>query len=110
MYYEKIWASDCSYLDISNCNNLYFVFCFLKESQKIIANLQIGAAQPHVYAKDLNSLSIVIPPQSILENFSSITQSIFEEIMNCQLSILNCTLARDKLLPKLMNQEIEVTA
>ena len=61
LYYEKVWASDCSYLDISKCENLYFVYCVLKDSKAEIDNLQKGAAQPHVYAKDLNAITTIIP-------------------------------------------------
>ena len=37
-----------------------------------------------------------------------IVSILFDKIKNCQLSIVNLQLARDKLLPKLMNGEIEV--
>lgn len=30
MYHVPVWASDCSFIDIS-CENFYFVYCFLKQ-------------------------------------------------------------------------------
>ena len=103
LYYEKVWASDCSYLDISKCKNLLFVYCVLKNSKTEIDNLQKGAAQPHVYAKDLNAITTVIPSQIYLEKFSAIVKPYFEKIKTVQNQIEELQSARDKLLPKLMN-------
>ena len=108
MYCEKIWASDCSFLDVSKCHHLYFVYCVLKESKAKIDNLQKGAAQPHVYAKDLNALNILIPHKGIMDRYEEITKPYFEKIFNSQLSILNLQSVRDRLLPRLMNGEIDV--
>lgn len=108
MYNERVWASDCSFLDSSKCDCLFFIYCVLKSSTAIVDSLQKGAAQPHVYAKDINALEILIPNKDILEKFEKLTKPYFNKIKNCQLSIVNLQLARDKLLPKLMNGEIEV--
>ena len=108
LYNEKVWASDCSFLDASKCNSLYFVYCFLKSSKAAIDNLQKGAAQPHVYAKDLNRLAVSIPSRNILARYSMIVQSYFDKIKTCQLIITNAQEARDRLLPKLMSGEIKV--
>ena len=108
MYYEKVWASDCSYLDISKCENLYFVYCILKNSKAEIDNLQKGAAQPHVYAKDVNAINTLIPCQVLLEKFSAVVKVYFEKIRAVQKQIIDLQSARDKLLPKLMNGEIDV--
>lgn len=108
MYNERVWASDCSFLDSSKCDCLFFIYCVLKSSTAIVDSLQKGAAQPHVYAKDINALEILIPNKDILEKFEKLTKPYFNKIKNCQLSIVNLQSARDKLLPKLMNGEIEV--
>ena len=60
MYFEKVWASDCSFADSSMTPYLHFVFCFLHDNKTIIDNMQKGAAQPHVYAKDINLMEICI--------------------------------------------------
>ena len=108
MYNEKIWASDCSFIDVSSCNNMYFLYSYLKESKNIIDNLQKGAAQPHVYAKDLNVLKIVLPEETVLTKFSSIVKPYFDEIKILQNQINLLQSVRDKLLPKLMNGDIEI--
>lgn len=108
MYNEKIWASDCSFLDYSKCKVLNFVYCILKSSSAIVDNLQKGAAQPHVYAKDINALEILLPNNKLIEKFECIINPYFFKIKNCQLEIKNAQQARDKLLPRLMSGEMEV--
>ncbi len=106
LYYEKVWASDCSFLDISKCENLYFIYCVLKSSTDLINNLQKGAAQPHVYAKDLNALQVVIPIDIVFDNFSKVVSPYFDKIKSLQNQIQLLQSARDKLLPRLMNGDI----
>ena len=70
--------------------------------------LQKGAAQPHVYAKDINALNLTIPNEEMLEVFCKTVSIYFEKIRILQRQIELTIQARDRLLPKLMNGEIEV--
>ena len=106
MYFEKVWASDCSFVDVSVTPFLHFVYCFLKNNKTTIDNLQKGAAQPHVYAKDINSLGLCIPIESILKSFEGTASKYFDTISSFQSQIHLLTEARDRLLPKLMGGEI----
>ena len=108
MYFEKVWASDCSFVDASTTPFLHYVYCFLKDNKTTIDNLQKGAAQPHVYAKDINSLGLCIPIESILKSFEGKISKYFDSISSLQSQIRLLTEARDRLLPKLMNGEIKV--
>ena len=108
IYFEKVWASDCSFVDATTTPFLHFVYCFLKDNKTTIDNLQKGAAQPHVYAKDINSLSICIPIESVLKSFEGKASKYFDSISSLQSQIRLLTEARDRLLPKLMNGEIKV--
>ena len=108
MYFERVWASDCSFVDASTTPFLHFVYCYLKDNKTTIDNMQKGAAQPHVYAKDINSLEISIPVESILKSFEKNVSKYFDTISSLQSQIRLLTEARDRLLPKLMNGEIEV--
>ena len=108
IYFEKIWASDCSFVDATTTPFLHFVYCFLKDNKTTIDNLQKGAAQPHVYAKDINSLSICIPIESVLTSFEGKASKYFDTISSLQSQIRLLTEARDRLLPKLMSGEIAV--
>lgn len=108
MYFEKIWASDCSFIDCSMTNYFHFVYCHLIANKIAIDNLQKGAAQPHVYSKDINALALCCPHNDILDSFESKISYYFDLISSLQKQIHKLTEARDRLLPKLMSGEIEV--
>lgn len=108
LYYQSIWASDCSFLDISETSNLYFIYCYLKYKQDDIYAMQKGACQQHVNAKEINSMQLMAPTEKILMDFKDLITPVFGKInfMNKQISL--SIQARDRLLPKLMSGEIEV--
>ena len=108
MYFEKVWASDCSFVDASTTPFLHFVYCFLKDNKTRIDHLQKGAAQPHVYAKDINSLEICVSSESVLKSFEEKVSKCFDTIASLQSQLRLLTEARDRLLPKLMSGEITV--
>jgi type I restriction enzyme S subunit len=108
MYFEKVWASDCSFADSSMTPYLHFVFCFLRDNKTIIDNMQKGAAQPHVYAKDINLMETCIPTENVLKSFEERASKYFDTISSLQSQIRHLTEARDRLLPKLMSGEIKV--
>ena len=107
MYFEKVWASDCSVADSSMTPYLHFIFCFLRDNKILIDNMQKGAAQPHVYAKDINLMEICIPTENMLRSFEERTSKYFNTISSLQSQIRHLTEARDRLLPKLMSGEIK---
>ncbi|MFA5618983.1 MAG: restriction endonuclease subunit S [Weeksellaceae bacterium] len=83
-----IFASDCTVVFTKNENEISTVFLseILKLKQQEIYNLQQGAGQPHVYARDLAILNIPIPSISkqteIVKHISSIrakSELLFEE-------------------------------
>lgn len=108
LYYQKIWTSDCSYVDKSMTEHLYFVYCFLKSNKIVIDNLQKGATQPHVYSKDINALELILPSNKILSLFDAKVIPMFDKIGNLTTQIRLLTEARDRLLPKLMSGELEM--
>lgn len=108
LYNMDIWASDCSYVDSQETQNIFFTYCSLKDKKSDIDALQKGAAQPHVYAKDINALQIIVPDSDILENFENTVSAYFEKIKLLQKQVELLKQARDRLLPKLMSGELEV--
>ena len=108
MYFEKVWASDCSFVDTSTTPFLHFVYCYLKDNKTTIDNMQKGAAQPHVYAKDINSLGLCIPIGSVLKSFEGKVSKYFDSISSLKSQIRLLTEPHDRLLPKLMSGEIEI--
>lgn len=71
-------------------------------------HLQRGSAQPHVYPKHINALDVVIPDKEILHEFECVSAKLFDKIAILNQLIEETTEARNRLLPKLMEREIEV--
>ena len=108
MYYhlKDIWAADCSFYQ--NDKNIWFVYNALKFLQRVISNLQVGSAQPHVYAKNINRLSVIIPTDDIIEEFENKVRPIYSEIKILKTQIEKLENQRDALLPRLMSGKLEV--
>lgn len=62
-YNTKIWASDCFTIKPCDYNklDLDYLFRYLLSKQSNIYDIQKGAAQPHVYSKDIANIEIPIP-------------------------------------------------
>ena len=108
LYQEDIWASDCSYIDSIATPFVYFYYLLLTHKQIEIIRMQKGAAQPHVYPKDLMELLIFDIPEKIMLDFKSRVNLIFDEIENLKNRNNNLRRTRDLLLPKLMSGEINL--
>lgn len=109
MYYQEVWASDCSFLDIRNTDYLYFVFTFLKSIQDKLYSLQKGSAQQHVNAGQINDLELILPDSHTLQAFEDCLKPIFEQVATLEKQIICAAEARNRLLPKFMSGEIEVS-
>lgn len=108
LYNVDVFASDCSFLDNEASPFIYYIYCFLKANKAQLDALQKGAAQPHVYAKDINSMELIVPSEKIISSFCELTKPYFEKIKCLQRQIELLNQARDRLIPKIMNGEIEV--
>ena len=108
LYNVDVFASDCSFADSETTPYLFFAYCFLKENKASLDALQKGAAQPHVYAKDINALELSIPTEDKLSSLCGLVSTYFEKIRVLQKQIEILSQARDRLLPKLMSGEMEV--
>jgi len=71
-YEKKVWASDCfSIIPKDDSINNDYLYYLLKSMQDTIYKKQTGAAQPHVYSKDLQDMKI---PISSLERQKEIVE------------------------------------
>ena len=108
IYYEDIWASDCSYISNETSKYVFFTYSYLKTNQDKVYNLRHGAVQQHVYPKDLIELEIIIPNISVLEEYEN-TVSILHKKIKSNLDegkiLVNL---RDILLPKLFSGELKI--
>ncbi|MDE5772366.1 MAG: restriction endonuclease subunit S [Ruminococcus sp.] len=109
MYHVNVWASDCSFIDINSTNYPYQIYCYLKANKADLNRLQKGSAQPHVYARDINAMKCLIPDKKIAIHFNTFVSPIFSKIGNLYQQIESLKEARDRLLPKLINGEIDVS-
>ena len=107
MYYQKVWASDCSFID-STCENLYFVYCFLSVNRRLLKHAQTGAVQPHVKPADIHDFDIVIPPQEDIIKFQEVVAGTFSMRGVCEQESHRLAEMRDTLLPRLMSGELKV--
>ena len=104
--YSDIWAADCSYCN--SAKHIYFYYELLNNMRVVLFNLQKGAAQPHVYAKDINKMKILLPPSELIETANKKIKLMHEKIYHLQQQITNLTQQRDLLLPRLMSGKLEV--
>ena len=107
MYHVPVWASDCSFIDIS-CKNFYFVYCFLNVNSKLLKHAQTGAVQPHVKPSDIHDFELVIPNKESIFDFQNKVKPFFDRIATIQKESSRLSLLRDTLLPRLMSGELEV--
>ena len=103
---NDIWAADCSYYQDNA--TIWFVYNTLKYLQPVISNLQCGAAQPHVYPKNINSLYILIPTEELIHKYNDFVKPYYDEIKVLNQHNQLLTQQRDMLLPRLMSGKIEV--
>ena len=106
IHYSDIWAADCSYIDSKSTPYIYFAYELLNNMRFIINNLQRGAAQPHVYAKDVNHLKLLIPNEELIKAANERLKIIHSEIATLQTQSANLTRQRDLLLPRLMSGQL----
>ncbi len=103
---NDIWAADCSYYQDNT--TIWFVYNTLKYLQPVISNLQCGAAQPHVYPKNINRLYILIPTEELIHKYNDFVKPYYDEIKVLNQYNQLLTQQRDVLLPRLMSGKLEV--
>ena len=103
-----VWASDCSYIDSEMSSYIFFTYCTMLFNKTKILNLKKGAAQPHVYPKDIARIKIIKPDIVTLKSFENFAKVNFQMIGNLLSQNQLLKEARDILLPRLMTGMIEV--
>ena len=111
-----------SYTEIETCANQSVVgiidetkltneYIYLNISNNIlsIVNKATGGAQQHINKDIVNDYPILIPSSFVLALFKKKVSPIFDLIKDYIYSIASLTEARDRLLPRLMGGEINLT-
>jgi len=79
---EPIYASDCTTVRGANDEHTEYLFHVLKGRQAEIQAASSGAAQPHIYPKDLEALQIPQPDPTTLKSIVSECRSIDQEVQS----------------------------
>ena len=108
MYYQEVWASDCSFIDIT-CENWLFVYCFLAINSHLLRHAQTGAVQPHVKPADIHEFDLAIPPKEVIQSFQNSIQPFISKKGLIEQESQKLAAIRDTLLPRLMSGEIKIT-
>ncbi|WP_287838923.1 restriction endonuclease subunit S [Prevotella sp.] len=108
VHYSDIWAADCSYIEEASTPYIYYVYELLNNIRSIINNFQRGAAQPHVYPRDINRIKMIIPSEDIRKKANEKIGVIHCQINNLQRQNSLLARQRDLLLPRLMSGKLEV--
>lgn len=108
LWHIPVWASDSSYIDSSINPYVYFWYVLLKKRQKEIYDSQTGSAQPHIYPKHIEKMSIFNLNIINVKKYNEHVKPLFETIGNNLSENKRLTQLRDTLLPKLMSGEIDV--
>ncbi len=107
MYHQKVWASDCSYID-STCECFLFIYCFLAANRKLLKHAQTGAVQPHVKPADIHDFNIIIPTPETIDRFQKTIMPSIKKKGKIEQESRRIAQLRDTLLPRLMSGELKV--
>ena len=81
---------------------------FAKDTVDYATQISVGTTMPYVRWKDMKNMTVVIPDKGLAKRFNKQFEPINDNIASLSEQIILLQQARDRLLPKLMNGEIEV--
>jgi len=87
----------------------YYSFFCLSRLKLLLEAVGGGSTMANVNKNKFENLDIIIPPDTILENFDKIVDPLFKHVSLLTLQNRKLAQARDLLLPRLMNGAIEVS-
>jgi type I restriction enzyme S subunit len=109
LYRGKFEAYQRTYvLEPTNENMLYLLYFCISENMNRLATEASGSTIKFLTKGMIESLVIIEPSICVLDSFNQIIEPIRTQKENLQSQIRLLTEARDRLLPKLMNDEIVV--
>ncbi len=100
-------AALCLQADESKVSN-YWLYLKLFELRDRFNSIARGAGQQNISGIIVKETEIALPPYSIMQKFTELVKPFFEKQRILQLQNISLTKTRDRLLPKLMNGELEV--
>lgn len=105
---EPIFASDCSTAQCENDIDTMLCYFSLKMQEKRFYRISHKSAQPHIYPKDVAEIPIVVPNEAVKSKISDFFLKSNWKIALIEKETQKLTAMRDRLLPLLMNGQVEV--
>ena len=105
---EPIFASDCSTVQCENDIDTMLCYFALKMQEKRFYRISHKSAQPHIYPKDVAEIPIVVPNEAVKSKISDYFLKSNWKIALIEKETQKLTALRDRLLPLLMNGQVEV--
>ena len=105
---EPIFASDCSTAQCENDIDTMLCYFSLKMQEKRFYRISHKSAQPHIYPKDVAEIPIVVPNEAVKSKISDFFLKSNWKIALIEKETQKLTALRDRLLPLLMNGQVEV--
>ena len=104
---EEFWTVDTMFYTIPKGNFIpKYVFYHLKSLD--FTSMNVGSAVPSMTTKVLNELPILVPVESVLEDFDSILMTYFDKAEGNNTQSKRLSRLRDTLLPKLLSGELRI--
>ena len=85
----------------------YFLFNLISRKLEIINNAN-GSIFKEITKKKFREMEVLMPPAELAKRFNSLTEIFLGQVENLEMQNQKLKEARDLLLPRLMNQTIEV--
>jgi type I restriction enzyme S subunit len=109
LHATSIFASDCSTISPGEGFDLRFIFYSLKLQQNRIYQAQAGGAQPHVHAKDIYPLEVLLPPTVDEQRaISEVLRDIDDEIDRLNDRLVKARAVRQGMLQELLTGRIRL--
>jgi type I restriction enzyme, S subunit len=86
----------------------YIYFTLIIRRQELI-NVGFGAAQQNISQDEVKRFLVLKPELGLLKEFSVLANSLLDKIRNLQLQNTHLRTTRDRLLPRLMSDELSVS-
>ena len=104
---EKFWTVDTMFYSKMKIQHSA-IYVYYTAKQFDFSYLNTGTGVPSMTSVIIKGLPIIQPPQKIIDNFDCIVQSYYKKIHKNEQESAKLTALRDKLLPLLMNGQVEV--
>ena len=93
-----------------NENDRAFTYFLFRQNdfKNILTGISRGTAQQNLSPIETKSIEITLPPYEVLNGFAQVTNTIFRMIVDNNIHIINLSILRDSLSPRLMGGKIRV--